>query len=225
MIVYSVGIGGCTISVLICIAFVRRHKTRYVGQTIETNEPLPPDSIVMNEIPVDRMENQYETIDESTMELELNSTFNLSEQNHSSVSEPDQTNSLSTSSKSPESDDITSMGNNSYLNPYQPIVSDTDPHVYISTYEPSEELPNSSLEVKDYISNQQHSFQELSKDSEQNEDCNTDKGSTSSSESSTSSGVEDRFSYLNPYYSLQKTPEEQSLKYMELKSVRSTSLD
>lgn len=225
MIVYSAGIGGCAIGLVACIAFFRRKRSRFVGQTLGSNEPLSNDSMVMNVIPVDRIENHYETIDESTMELELNSTVNQSEQNHSGGSEPDQTNSLSTSSKSSDSDGITSMGNNSYLNPYQPIVSDTDPHVYISTYKQSDELPNSSSEEEGFTSNHQHLLQELFKDPEQNEDCNTYKGSTRSCELSTSSGVEDKSAYLNPYYSLQITSEEQPLKYMELKSVVSSSFD
>ncbi|XP_052103174.1 uncharacterized protein LOC127736656 [Mytilus californianus] len=182
VIVYSIGIGGCSIGVLICIAFFRRHKSRSVRQTVETIEPFQNNSMIMNELPVDRIENLYETIDESTMELELNSTVNQSEHNLSGGSESDQTNSLSTSSKSSDSNDITSIGNNSYLNPYQPIVSDTDPHVYISTYKPSEEFLNTSSEEKDSISNHKNSFQELFEDSEQKEDCNTEKGSKRSSE-------------------------------------------
>ncbi|XP_071124716.1 uncharacterized protein [Mytilus edulis] len=225
VIVYSVGIGGCSIGVLICIVFFRRHKSRSVGHSVETNEQLPHESMIMHDIPEDRIENQYETIDESIMELELNSTENQSEQNLSGGSEPDQTNSLSTSSKSSDSDDNTSMGNNSYLNPYQPIVSDTDPHVYISTHKRSEELPNSSSEEKGLASNHQNLLQELFKDPKENEDCNTYKGSTRSCESSSSSGVENKSAYLNPYYSLQKTSEEQPLKYMELKCVVSTSFD
>ncbi|CAC5399205.1 unnamed protein product [Mytilus coruscus] len=212
VIVYSVGIGGCSIGILVCILCVRRYKSTYGGQTVGTIEPLPNNSIMMNEIPVDRIENLYETIDESNMALEINSTGHQSEQNHSSGSELYQTN--STSSKSSDSDDITSMGNNSYLNPYQPIVSDTDPHVYISTYKQPEEVPNTSSEEDDSISNHQNSFQELFKDPEQNEDCNTEKGSKRSSDSSTSTGVTDKSAYINPYYSLQKTPEELSLKYM-----------
>ncbi|CAC5399196.1 unnamed protein product [Mytilus coruscus] len=104
VIVYSVGIGGCSIGILVCILCVRRYKSKTRRHTVETNEPLPDNDIVQMELLDDSPGGLYEEIDESKMSFELVSTVHQSEQTHSTESVSEHTLSLSTSSISSDSD-------------------------------------------------------------------------------------------------------------------------
>ncbi|CAC5399194.1 unnamed protein product [Mytilus coruscus] len=104
VIVYSVGIGGCFIGILVCLLCFRRYQSKTRGQTVETNEPLPENDIVQMELIEDSPEGLYEEIDESKMSFELDSTVPRSEHTHSTESVSEHTLSMSTSSISLDSD-------------------------------------------------------------------------------------------------------------------------